>query len=104
MLSLSLSLCLYLTQCFVSGLIVLLYILFFFYSPSSDAHMLALLSLKSTLSGGDMRSIRQSAAENRLQADSAKPSPQFFCMVKVKWINNKINQIGLKKGMALVGQ
>lgn len=75
-----------------------------FLSPSSDAHVLALLSLKNTLSGSDMRSIRQSVAENRIQSDSANQSPTFFSMVKVKWINNKINQIGLKKGMVLVGQ
>lgn len=70
----------------------------------SDAHVSALLSLKNNLSVADVRSIRQSVQENRLLRGSTNDSPPFFSMVKVKWINNKINQMGLKKGMVLVSQ
>ncbi|XP_034555681.1 tumor necrosis factor alpha-induced protein 2-like [Notolabrus celidotus] len=62
----------------------------------SGAHMSALLSLKSGLSAADVRSIRRSAEENRLLGASTNQSPPFFSRVKVKWINNKINQMGLK--------
>uniref|UniRef100_A0A1A7YFR2 Tumor necrosis factor, alpha-induced protein 2a n=1 Tax=Iconisemion striatum TaxID=60296 RepID=A0A1A7YFR2_9TELE len=62
----------------------------------SGAHVSELLSLKTGLSAADVRSIRQSVEENRLLVDSTNHSPQFFSRIKVKWINNKINQIGLK--------
>ncbi|XP_074541333.1 tumor necrosis factor alpha-induced protein 2a isoform X2 [Halichoeres trimaculatus] len=62
----------------------------------SDAHVSALLSLKSGLSAADIRSIRRSVEENRLLDASTNQSPPFFSKVKVKWINNKINQMGLK--------
>ncbi|KAM9339300.1 tumor necrosis factor alpha-induced protein 2-like [Symphorus nematophorus] len=62
----------------------------------SDAHVSALLSLKTSLSAADMRSIRRSVEENRLRDVSTNHSPPFFSKVKVKWINNKINQLGLK--------
>ncbi|XP_026196966.1 tumor necrosis factor alpha-induced protein 2-like isoform X3 [Anabas testudineus] len=62
----------------------------------SEAHVLALLSLKADLSAADVRSIRRSVEENRCTGMSANHSPAFFCKVKVKWINNKINQMGLK--------
>ncbi|XP_041814844.1 tumor necrosis factor alpha-induced protein 2a isoform X2 [Chelmon rostratus] len=62
----------------------------------SDAHVSALLSLKTGLSAADIRSIRRSVEENRLLDVSTNRSPPFFSKVKVKWINNKINQMGLK--------
>ncbi|XP_053193368.1 tumor necrosis factor alpha-induced protein 2-like [Scomber japonicus] len=62
----------------------------------SDAHVSALLSLKTGLSAADVRSIRRSVEENRPLNASSNHSPPFFSMVKVKWINNKINQMGLK--------
>ncbi|KAK2855782.1 hypothetical protein Q5P01_004517 [Channa striata] len=62
----------------------------------SDAHLLALLSLKSGLSAASVRSIRRSVEENRHSDGSANHSPSFFSKVKVKWINNKMNQMGLK--------
>ncbi|XP_070843061.1 tumor necrosis factor alpha-induced protein 2-like [Chaetodon trifascialis] len=62
----------------------------------SDAHVSALLSLKTGLSAADVRSIRRSVEENRLLDVSTNHSPPFFSKVKVKWINNKINQMGLK--------
>ncbi|XP_040919869.1 tumor necrosis factor alpha-induced protein 2a isoform X2 [Toxotes jaculatrix] len=61
----------------------------------SNAHVSALLSLKIGLSSADMRSIRQSLEENRLLDVSTNHSPPFFSKVKVKWISNKINQMGL---------
>uniref|UniRef100_A0A1A8UA25 Tumor necrosis factor, alpha-induced protein 2a n=1 Tax=Nothobranchius furzeri TaxID=105023 RepID=A0A1A8UA25_NOTFU len=62
----------------------------------SRAHVSELLSLKTGLSAADVRSIRQSVEENRLLVGSTIHSPPFFSSIKVKWINNKINQIGLK--------
>ncbi|XP_069028774.1 tumor necrosis factor alpha-induced protein 2a isoform X2 [Embiotoca jacksoni] len=63
----------------------------------SGAHVSALLSLKGGLSAADVRSIRRSVEENRLLINlSTNHSPAFFSEVKVKWINNKINQMGLK--------
>ncbi|CAJ1077832.1 tumor necrosis factor alpha-induced protein 2-like [Xyrichtys novacula] len=62
----------------------------------SDAHVLALLSLKTGLSAADARSIRRSVEENRLSDVSTNQSPPFFSKVKVKWINNRISQMGLK--------
>ncbi|KAM7368457.1 hypothetical protein PAMP_014671 [Pampus punctatissimus] len=62
----------------------------------SDTHVLALLSLKTGLSAADIRSIRHSVEENRPQNASSNHSPPFFSMVKVKWINSKINQMGLQ--------
>ncbi|XP_014878571.1 tumor necrosis factor alpha-induced protein 2-like isoform X3 [Poecilia latipinna] len=59
----------------------------------SGAHVSALLSLKFGLSAADVRSIRASVEENRPLDASANQSPPFFSRVKVKWINNKINQI-----------
>ncbi|XP_049913935.1 tumor necrosis factor alpha-induced protein 2a [Epinephelus moara] len=62
----------------------------------SDAHVSALLSLKGSLSAADIRSIRRSVEENRLLDVSTNQSPPFFSKVKVKWLNNKINQMALK--------
>ncbi|KAM8725300.1 tumor necrosis factor alpha-induced protein 2-like isoform 2-T2 [Acanthopagrus schlegelii] len=62
----------------------------------SDAHVSALLSLKTGLTAADVRSIRRSVEENRLADVSTNHNPLFFSKVKVKWINNKINQMGLK--------
>ncbi|XP_038130564.1 tumor necrosis factor alpha-induced protein 2a isoform X2 [Cyprinodon tularosa] len=62
----------------------------------SDAHVSALLSLKFGLSALDIRSIRASVEENRPPQASANQSPAFFSRVKVKWINNKINQMRVK--------
>ncbi|XP_044024199.1 tumor necrosis factor alpha-induced protein 2a isoform X2 [Siniperca chuatsi] len=62
----------------------------------SDAHVLALLSLKTSLSAAEVRSVRRSVEENRLLDVSTNQSPPFFSKVKVKWITNKINQMGLK--------
>ncbi|XP_037541913.1 tumor necrosis factor alpha-induced protein 2a [Nematolebias whitei] len=62
----------------------------------SGPHVSALLSIKNGLSSADVRSIRLSVEENRLLDVSTNQSPQFFSRVKVKWINNKINQMGLK--------
>ncbi|KAI3364697.1 hypothetical protein L3Q82_011477, partial [Scortum barcoo] len=62
----------------------------------SDDHVSALLSLKTGLSAADIRSIRRSVEENRLLDVSTDQSPLFFSKVKVKWINKKINQMGLK--------
>ncbi|KAM7396056.1 hypothetical protein PAMA_007367 [Pampus argenteus] len=62
----------------------------------SDTHVLALLSLKTGLSAADIRSIRRSVEENHLHDASSNHSPPFFSMVKVKWINSKINQMGLQ--------
>nr|XP_033505100.1 tumor necrosis factor alpha-induced protein 2a [Epinephelus lanceolatus] len=62
----------------------------------SDAHVSALLSLKGGLSAADIRSIRRSVEENRLLDVSTNQSPLFFSKVKVKWLNNKINQMALK--------
>ncbi|KAM6992352.1 tumor necrosis factor alpha-induced protein 2a [Tautogolabrus adspersus] len=62
----------------------------------SDAHVSALLSLKTGLSAADVRSIRRSVEENRLINVPTNQSPPFFSKLKVKWINNKIKQIGLK--------
>uniref|UniRef100_UPI0037E9C833 tumor necrosis factor alpha-induced protein 2a isoform X2 n=1 Tax=Semicossyphus pulcher TaxID=241346 RepID=UPI0037E9C833 len=62
----------------------------------SGAHVSALLSLKAGLSAADVRSIRRSVEENRLLDVSTNQSPPFFSKVKVKWISNKINQMGLK--------
>ncbi|XP_035534289.1 peripherin 2-like b [Morone saxatilis] len=53
----------------------------------SDAHMSALLSLKTGLSAGDVRSIKRSVVENRLLGGSTNHSPPFFSKVKVKWIS-----------------
>uniref|UniRef100_A0A3B4UVR1 Tumor necrosis factor alpha-induced protein 2-like n=1 Tax=Seriola dumerili TaxID=41447 RepID=A0A3B4UVR1_SERDU len=61
----------------------------------SDAHVSALLSLKTDLSAADVRSIRKSVEENRLFDVSTNQSPPFFSKVKVKWIDNKINKMGL---------
>uniref|UniRef100_A0A3B4YSW7 Tumor necrosis factor alpha-induced protein 2-like n=1 Tax=Seriola lalandi dorsalis TaxID=1841481 RepID=A0A3B4YSW7_SERLL len=61
----------------------------------SDDHVSALLSLKTNLSAADVRSIRKSVEENRLFDVSTNQSPPFFSKVKVKWINNKINKMGL---------
>ncbi|XP_062268015.1 tumor necrosis factor alpha-induced protein 2a [Platichthys flesus] len=61
----------------------------------SDAHVSALLSLKTGLSAADVRSIRRNLEENRLLDVSTSHSPPFFSKVKVKWISNKINQIRL---------
>ncbi|XP_018542305.1 tumor necrosis factor alpha-induced protein 2a isoform X2 [Lates calcarifer] len=61
----------------------------------SDAHVSALLSLKTGLSAADVRSIRRSVEENRHLDPSTNHSPPFFSKVKVKWLNNKINQMGL---------
>ncbi|XP_022068118.1 tumor necrosis factor alpha-induced protein 2a isoform X2 [Acanthochromis polyacanthus] len=66
------------------------------YPDLSDVHVLALLSLKTGLSAADVRSIRKSVEENRLLVASTNRSPPFFSKVKVKWINKKINQMGLK--------
>ncbi|XP_032440803.1 tumor necrosis factor alpha-induced protein 2-like isoform X1 [Xiphophorus hellerii] len=62
----------------------------------SGAHVSALLSLKFGLSAADVRSIRTSVEENRPLDASANQSPPFFSSVKVKWINNKINQMAIK--------
>ncbi|KAM3602653.1 uncharacterized protein V6R79_008243 [Siganus canaliculatus] len=62
----------------------------------SDAHVLALLSVKTGLSAADVRSIRRSVEENRCPGDAVVQTPPFFSRVKVKWINNKMNQMGLK--------
>ncbi|XP_054451944.1 tumor necrosis factor alpha-induced protein 2-like, partial [Anoplopoma fimbria] len=62
----------------------------------SDVHVSALLSLKTGLSAADVRSIRRSVEENRLLVVSTNESPPFFSRVKVKWINQKISQMGLK--------
>ncbi|KAL7388006.1 hypothetical protein ABVT39_005235 [Epinephelus coioides] len=62
----------------------------------SDAHVLALLSLKGSLSAADIRSIRRSVEENRLLDVSTNQSPPFFSKVKVKWLHNKISQMTLK--------
>ncbi len=67
-----------------------------------DIHVSALLSLKTGLSAADVRSIRQSVGENREPNVSTNQSPLFFSKVKVKWINNKINQIGPKTWFVLV--
>ena len=61
----------------------------------SNAHVSAMLSLKTGLSAADVRSIRRSVEENRLLDVSTSHSQPFFSKVKVKWINNKINQMGL---------
>ncbi|XP_028996467.1 tumor necrosis factor alpha-induced protein 2a isoform X3 [Betta splendens] len=61
----------------------------------SDAHVLALLSLKTGLSSSDVRSIRRSVAENRSTEGSANRGPLFFSKVKVRWINAAINQMGV---------
>ncbi|XP_074472075.1 tumor necrosis factor alpha-induced protein 2-like isoform X2 [Sebastes fasciatus] len=53
----------------------------------SDAHVSALLSLKTGLSAADVRSIRRSVEENRLLDVTTNKSPPFFSKVKVKWIN-----------------
>ncbi|XP_035534138.1 tumor necrosis factor alpha-induced protein 2-like [Morone saxatilis] len=57
------------------------------FSDLSDAHMSALLSLKTGLSAGDVRSIKRSVVENRLLGGSTNHSPPFFSKVKVKWIS-----------------
>ncbi|XP_008297125.1 tumor necrosis factor alpha-induced protein 2a isoform X1 [Stegastes partitus] len=62
----------------------------------SDAHVSALLSLKTGLSAADVRSIRRSVEENRLLDVSTNNNPPFFSKVKVKWISKKINQMVLK--------
>ncbi|KAM4713725.1 tumor necrosis factor alpha-induced protein 2a isoform 2-T2 [Anableps anableps] len=62
----------------------------------SGGHVSALLSLKFGLSAADVRSIRASVEENRPLDVSANQSPLVFSRVKVKWINNKINQMGIK--------
>ncbi|XP_041660871.1 tumor necrosis factor alpha-induced protein 2-like [Cheilinus undulatus] len=59
----------------------------------SDAHILALLSLKTGLSAADVRSIRRSVEDNRLHGVSTNQSPLFFSKIKVKWINTKMNQL-----------
>ncbi|XP_031694611.1 tumor necrosis factor alpha-induced protein 2-like isoform X1 [Anarrhichthys ocellatus] len=59
----------------------------------SDGHVSALLSLKTGLSAADVRSIRRSVEENRLLGVSANERRPFFCKVKVKWINKKINEM-----------
>nr|XP_019966441.1 PREDICTED: tumor necrosis factor alpha-induced protein 2-like isoform X1 [Paralichthys olivaceus] len=61
----------------------------------SDAHVSALLSLKTGLSAAEVHAIRRSVEENRLLDVSTDHSPPFFSKVKVNWINNKINQIRL---------
>lgn len=61
----------------------------------SGAHVSALLSLKIGLSAADTRSIRRSVEENRHGDVSTNYSPPFFSKVKVKWIDNKMNQMGL---------
>ncbi|XP_060908790.1 tumor necrosis factor alpha-induced protein 2a isoform X2 [Labrus mixtus] len=66
------------------------------YPDFSNAHVSALLSLKTGLSAADVRSIRRSVEENRLINAPTNQRPPFFSKVKVKWINNKINQMGLK--------
>ncbi|XP_071323389.1 tumor necrosis factor alpha-induced protein 2a isoform X2 [Trachinotus anak] len=63
----------------------------------SDAHVSALLSLKTGLSAADIRSIRKSVEENRLLNVSTNQSHPFFSKVKVKWIDNKINKMGLQR-------
>lgn len=70
-------------------------------SLRSDAHVAALLSLKNGLSAADVRSIRQSVAENRCSGVPANHSPPFFSKVKVKWISSKINQIQQKTGIVI---
>lgn len=65
------------------------------FSDLSNAHVSALLSLKIGLSAGNSRSIRRSVEENR-HCDVTTHGPPFFSKVKVKWINNKMNQMGLK--------
>ncbi|XP_017282900.1 tumor necrosis factor alpha-induced protein 2a [Kryptolebias marmoratus] len=62
----------------------------------SGPHVSALLSLKTGLSAADIRSIRLSVEENRLLDASTNQRPPFFSRIKVKWINNKMNQMGLK--------
>ncbi|XP_013887374.1 tumor necrosis factor alpha-induced protein 2 isoform X2 [Austrofundulus limnaeus] len=62
----------------------------------SGPHVTALLSLKNGLSAADIRSIRLSVEENRLLDASTNQRPQFFSSIKVKWIKNKIKQMGLK--------
>ncbi|XP_072218976.1 tumor necrosis factor alpha-induced protein 2a [Leuresthes tenuis] len=62
----------------------------------SGTHVSALLALKTGLSAADVRSIRQSVEENRFLDVSTNHSPPFFSRIKVKWINNKINRLGLK--------
>ncbi|KAF3703282.1 Tumor necrosis factor alpha-induced protein 2 [Channa argus] len=62
----------------------------------SNAHVLALLSLKPGLSAAHVRAIRRSVEDNRRSDGSANHSPPFFSKVKVKWISNKMNQMGLK--------
>lgn len=61
----------------------------------SGAHVSALLSLKIGLSAADTRSIRRSVEENRHGDVSTNYSPPFFSKIKVKWIDNKMNQMGL---------
>ncbi|XP_037607368.1 tumor necrosis factor alpha-induced protein 2-like isoform X3 [Sebastes umbrosus] len=53
----------------------------------SDAHVSALLSLKTGLSAADVRSIRRSVEENRHLDVTTNESHPFFSKVKVKWIN-----------------
>lgn len=65
-----------------------------------DAHIVALLSLKNSLSAADIRSIRQSMEENRHQVVHTHHRPPFFSKVKVTWIN-KINQVKLKTRISL---
>ncbi|XP_029352729.1 tumor necrosis factor alpha-induced protein 2-like [Echeneis naucrates] len=61
----------------------------------SDAHVLALLSLKTGLSATDVRAIRKSVEENRLINISNNRSPLFFSKVKVKWMDKKIKKMAL---------
>lgn len=61
----------------------------------SGAHVSALLSLKIGLSAADTRSIRHSVEENHHGDVSTNYSPPFSSKVKVKWIDNKMNQMGL---------
>ncbi|KAM9840515.1 tumor necrosis factor alpha-induced protein 2a [Aulostomus maculatus] len=56
----------------------------------SDAHVSALLSLKTGLSAADVRSVRCSVKENRPLQVSPNHSPPFFSRVKVKWISRKM--------------
>ncbi|XP_041831417.1 tumor necrosis factor alpha-induced protein 2a isoform X3 [Melanotaenia boesemani] len=62
----------------------------------SGAHVSALLSVKFGLSAADVSSIRKSVEKNRLHNASANHSHPFFSNIKVKWLTNKINQMGLK--------
>uniref|UniRef100_A0A672ZU13 Uncharacterized protein n=1 Tax=Sphaeramia orbicularis TaxID=375764 RepID=A0A672ZU13_9TELE len=59
----------------------------------SEAHMSALLLLKTGLSAADVRSIKASVQENRPLDFSTNQSPAFFSKVKVKSMKSMSNKI-----------